>query len=63
MGCNSISRVVVRMKITKKKKNKETGAIEHVPGAIDKNPELAQAVKPLVAIRIFPWYSSPLTVR
>jgi DNA polymerase-3 subunit alpha len=27
------------------KKNKETGQIEHVPGAIDKNPELAQAVK------------------
>ncbi len=27
------------------KKNKDTGAMEHVPGAIDKNPELAQAVK------------------
>ena len=26
-------------------KNKDTGAAEHVPGAIDKNPELAQAVK------------------
>jgi DNA polymerase-3 subunit alpha len=26
-------------------KNKDTGADEHVPGAIDKNPELAQAVK------------------
>ncbi len=26
-------------------KNKDTGAEEHVPGAIDKNPELAQAVK------------------
>lgn len=25
-------------------KNKETGAMEHVPGAIDKNPELKQAV-------------------
>lgn len=27
------------------KKNKDTGLEEHVPGAIDKNPELAQAVK------------------
>ncbi|MEQ1852883.1 MAG: DNA polymerase III subunit alpha, partial [Chthoniobacteraceae bacterium] len=27
------------------RKNKETGQVEHVPGAIDKNPELAQAVK------------------
>lgn len=27
------------------KKNKETGQMEHVPGAIDKNPELEQAVK------------------
>jgi DNA polymerase-3 subunit alpha len=27
------------------KKNKETGQTEHVPGAIDKNPELAMAVK------------------
>jgi DNA polymerase-3 subunit alpha len=27
------------------KKNKETGAIEHVPGAIDKNPELKKAVE------------------
>ena len=29
----------------KDQKNKDTGADEHVPGAIDKNPELAQAVK------------------
>ncbi len=29
----------------KEQKNKDTGADEHVPGAIDKNPELAQAVK------------------
>jgi DNA polymerase III subunit alpha len=27
------------------KTNKETGATEHIPGAIDKNPELANAVK------------------
>ena len=27
------------------KKNKETGAIEHTPGAIDKNPELKKAVE------------------
>ncbi|MEO8352688.1 MAG: DNA polymerase III subunit alpha, partial [Chthoniobacteraceae bacterium] len=27
------------------KTNKETGAIEHIPGAIDKNPELKQAVE------------------
>jgi DNA polymerase-3 subunit alpha len=27
------------------KKNKENGEVEHVPGAIDKNPELAAAVK------------------
>ena len=27
------------------KKNKETGQIEHVPGAIDKNPELKKAVE------------------
>jgi DNA polymerase-3 subunit alpha len=26
------------------KKNKETGAVEHIPGAIDKNPELKKAV-------------------
>ena len=29
----------------KDQKNKDTGADEHIPGAIDKNPELAQAVK------------------
>ncbi|MEO6786839.1 MAG: DNA polymerase III subunit alpha [Chthoniobacteraceae bacterium] len=29
----------------KEQKNKDTGADEHVPGAIDKNPELAQVVK------------------
>ena len=27
------------------KKNKETGAMEHVPGAIDKNPDLKKAVE------------------
>ncbi len=29
----------------KDQKNKDTGADEHIPGAIDKNPELAQAVR------------------
>jgi DNA polymerase-3 subunit alpha len=42
------------------RKDKETGAVEHVPGAIDKNPELKKAVETETATRQLWEYATTL---